>query len=104
MNLYVFSMYPLPLGQPQGPSSKQIKETCLLGLAMHLGQPHSLGTGWIQGNCTFAGAIYTGSQQIFLLKIFWKVCQGFYQYQKLDFSYCLGWVGFFSRLIFLMRL
>lgn len=39
MNLYVISMYPLPLGQPQGASSKQMKETCLLGLAVHLGQP-----------------------------------------------------------------
>lgn len=42
MKLYVISMHPLPPGQPRGASSKQMKETCLLGFAVELGQlPHS---------------------------------------------------------------
>lgn len=48
MNLYVIPMYPLPLGQPRGASSKQMKETCLLRLAVHLGQVQDSGQLYIQ--------------------------------------------------------
>lgn len=59
-----------------------MKETCLSGLASTWAV-HPFPRSWLHsGQCTFTAAIYTDSQQIFLLMIFCKICQGFYQNQK----------------------
>lgn len=58
MNVCVISMYPLLLRQPWDTSSKQRKETCLFGLAMHLGQAPRPGADWLEDNSTFTGMTY----------------------------------------------
>lgn len=98
MNLYVISMYPLPLGQPRGASSKQMKETCLLGLAMHLGQGQDSGQLYIHRS-----NLYRLTTNIFA-EGFLQDLPGFLSKVKMRVLLLFGCGGaFFPSLIFLMR-